>query len=154
MGAEADRVGQSADLGSTGRALDISLGIAAVVPLLGCAGLALASVAPSIIVRTLAVIWSSCLLGFFAGVRRGLSFSEKRGAGLLELTSMLAIFAVAILSMLFCSPLIAAVGLAGVGVLDALAASRAEAPDYFTLFRPVQMAVATVALLTVQLHVG
>ena len=47
---------------------------------------------------------------------------------------------------------IAALGLAGVGVLDAVAARRREAPGYFAVFRPPQMLAAVVALLIVQVH--
>ena len=56
------------------------------------------------------------------------------------------------LSLLLVSPIVAAVGLAGIGLLDALAARRREAPGYFAAFRPPQMAACVLALVLVQLR--
>ena len=154
MTAEIRRVARSAQLGVAGRSLDMALGVSAVAPLLGCAALLLFPALPLAIVRTLAVIWSACLLAFFAGVRRGLSFSEAQGARGTELLSMLTIYGFAVVCLIFRSPLTAAIGLGCVALLDAIAARRGEAPRYFTVFRPIQLAVGAAALIAVEVWTG
>lgn len=149
----AERVTKSTDLGRARRGFDLLLGTSALVPLIACAALSwLAPAAAQLLVRTLAVIWAGSLLAFFAGVRRGLTFSEAGGGRTSELVTMLAAFGIGVLSLVLVSPLLAALGLAGVGVLDALAARRREAPDYFMVFRPPQMLAAVAALLILQVH--
>ena len=153
MSRNAERVPDSADLGQARRSFDLLLGTTALVPLIALA--AMTWLAPSTVqplVRTLAVIWAGCLLAFFAGVRRGLTFSEAGGGRLSELATMLTAFGLGVVSLVLVSPAVAALGLAGVGVLDAVAARRREAPAYFVVFRPPQMLAAVVALLVVQFH--
>ena len=153
MSRAAERVPDSAELGRARLGFDLLLGTSALVPLLVCAALAwLAPGAPQPLLRTLAVIWAASLLAFFAGVRRGLTFSEAGGGRATELATMLATFGLGVLSLVLVSPALAALGLAGVGVLDAMAARRREAPGYFVVFRPPQMLTAVVALLLVQAH--
>ncbi len=147
------RVAEGAELGRAKRGFDLLLGTSALVPLIACAALTwLAPGASQPLVKTLAVIWSASLLAFFAGVRRGLTFSEAGGGQAGELVTMLAVFGLGVVSLVLVSPLVDAVGLGGVGVLDALAARRREAPGYFVVFRPPQMLAAVIALLIVQLH--
>ena len=149
----ARRVPDGADLGRARRGFDLLLGTSVLVPLIACAALTwLAPGALQPLVRTVAVIWAASLLAFFAGVRRGLTFSEAGGGRAGELATMLGTFGLGVISLLLVSPLLAALGLAGVGVLDAVAARRREAPDYFVVFRPPQMLAAVVALVIVQVH--
>ena len=155
MSRPAKRVPEGADLGRAKRGFDLLLGTSALVPLVACA--ALTWLAPSTaqpLVRTLAVIWAASLLAFFAGVRRGLTFSEAGGGRPSELATMLATFGLGVISLVLLSPALAAVGLGGVGLLDAAAARRREAPGYFVVFRPPQMLAAVIALLIVQFHRG
>jgi hypothetical protein len=150
MTSETQRVANSGNLGRAGQAFDLALGVAATIPILVCAVLArLVPADLEMLVRTSAVIWASSLLAFFAGVRRGLIFSEAGGGGWRERITILAIFALGIAAMLFCSLIVAAVGLACVGGLDALSARRGEAPRYFSMFRSLQMAVCAAALVLV-----
>ena len=149
--AQAQRLVDARDLGRPKQGLDLALGICAVLPLVLLAAYVLL-VGPSSLAETLAVIWSACLLGFFAGVRRGLTFSEASGGRAPELLSMLAVFFAGVLTLLLGSPLVAAAGFACVGALDALAARRREAPGYFIVLRPLQMAVCVAALLAITLR--
>ncbi len=153
MDPKAERIRKSTDLGRAKRGFDLLLGTSALVPLIVCAALTwLAPTAAQPLIRTLAVIWAGSLLAFFAGVRRGLTFSEAGGGRVSELATMLVAFALGVVSLVLVSPLLAALGLAGVGVLDAVAARRREAPGYFAVFRPPQMLASVVALLIVQFH--
>ncbi len=92
------------------------------------------------------VLWSGVLLTFFAGVRRGLSFSELDGAKPSELVSMLWLFILGFLTVVVQSSELAIFGFASVGVLDVLAARRLQVPAYFGRFRPAQTALAVVGL--------
>jgi RsiW-degrading membrane proteinase PrsW (M82 family) len=151
----AGRIRSGADLGRAKRSFDLFLGTSALVPILGCA--ALPWVVPDVpgpIVRTLAVMWGASLITFFAGVRRGLTFSETGGGKPGEIATMLGLFFLGVVSLFLVSPLLAAIGLAAVGVLDALAGRKLEAPPYFAAFRPVQMALGALGLLIVQWKVG
>jgi hypothetical protein len=131
------------------------LGIAAILPILAAAALVWSQpTGAGVWVRTLAVIWTSSLLTFFAGVRRGLTFSEAGGGRGGELATMLVIFMIGVFSLLLVSPALAAAGLALVGVLDARSAARLEAPRYFRLFRPIQMGVCVIALALIQIRAG
>ncbi len=151
----AQRIQSPAALGRAHRGLDLGLGVAATVPLLAAAAL-VCSQPPGtgVWVRTLSVIWAASLLTFFAGVRRGLSFSEAGGGRALELTTMLFVFVIGVLSLVLVSPALSAAGLAGVGLFDARSAARRQAPTYFKLFRPVQMGACVVALALIQLRAG
>jgi hypothetical protein len=151
----APRISNSRDLGRAHRWFDLLLGSSAVVPLLALAATPwVAPSVPALIVRTLSVIWGASLITFFAGVRRGLTFSERGGGRPWELITMLGLFAVGVFSLMFCSPGLAALGLLAVGGLDAVAGRRGEAPLYFTAFRPPQMILAAVALAVVQATSG
>ncbi len=155
MSEPADRIRSSADLGQARRGVDVVLGSSAVVPIVACAAVAwLTPAVPPLLVRTAAVIWAASLLTFFAGVRRGLTFSEVGGGRPAELATMLGFFGFGVASLALLSPAIAAVGLAVVGLLDAWSSKRRESPAYFTVFRPPQMALAAVSLALVQLRGG
>ena len=142
------RVARSEDLGRAGRPVDLVLGGSALLPIALLAWTAWAfhegdSPAWS---RTLAAIWSGALLAFFAGVRRGLSFSEAAGARPAEIATLLGLFGLGVLTLLFRSPTFGAAGLALTAVADAMAARRREAPVYFGLFRPVQLGLGALGL--------
>jgi hypothetical protein len=146
----ADRITDPADLGRAGRGADMLLGALAVVPLV--LGAAIVWLVPSwiVLISAAAAIWSGALLVFFAGVRRGLTFSEAGGATRPELASMLWLFGLGVGALwLRAGPLaltLAILGLASLAVLDLLAARRRQTPRYFALFRPLQLAVAIAAL--------
>jgi hypothetical protein len=149
----APRVTRSADLGRARRSLDLAFGSAAAVPLVAAAvGVWLVAPELALVLRTWAVIWAAGLLTFFAGVRRGLTFSEAGGGRATELATMFGLFALGMLAMVLCSAAIAAAGLAAVGVLDAVAGRRREAPGYFAAFRPWQMGLCALAMVAVQLR--
>jgi hypothetical protein len=151
----AQRIRSPAALGAAHRGLDLCLGVAATIPLLAAAFfVCLEPAGSSGWVRTLAVIWTSSLLTFFAGVRRGLTFSEAGGGRAFELATMLLIFMVGVLSLVLVSPAVGAIGLAAVGLLDARSGARLEAPRYFRIFRPVQMGACFVALALIQIRAG
>lgn len=123
------------------------------VPIVACATVAwLVPAAPPLFVRTVAVIWSASLLTFFAGVRRGLTFSEAGGGRPMELATMLTFFLMGVVSLVLLSPAVAAAGLAAVGLLDAWSTRRGEAPGYFSVFRPPQMALGALAMILVGLR--
>jgi hypothetical protein len=145
----ADRITSSQDLGRAHRSFDLFLGTAALVPVAGAAVDVWLFRPGAGVVAALASLWSGALLVFFAGVRRGLTFSEAGGGRPLELASMLWLFAIGMAAILLQSALLGAVGFASVGVLDALSARKAEAPAYFKVFRPVQMTLAAAALLAI-----
>jgi len=156
----ARRIHSPQALGRAHRGLDLGLGVAATLPILAAAIVVwvqpagLNAWAPSGWVRTLAVIWSSSLLTFFAGVRRGLTFSEAGGGRTFELATMLFVFVIGVLSLVLVSPALSAVGLAAVGVLDALSGARLEAPRYFQIFRPIQTGACVIALALIQIRAG
>jgi len=142
-------------LGRAHQALDLCLGVAAAIPILGAAIIVWVEPAGSSAwVRTLAVIWTSSLLTFFAGVRRGLTFSEAGGGRTFELATMLSVFMIGVLTLVLISPALGAAGLAAVGLLDARSGARWEAPRYFMLFRPIQMGACVVALALIQMRAG
>ncbi len=145
------RVADGKDLGKAKIGEGLLLGSAALAPLV-LAALA-AWLAPDLwleAIATIAIVWSGALLVFFAGVRRGLTFSELSGAALDEILSMLWIFGCGVLTLLMRSALlsipIAILGFVSVGVLDAKAARHRKAPFYFSIFRPLQIIVAVTAL--------
>jgi hypothetical protein len=142
-------------LGRAHRYLDLGLGIAATVPILAAALIvALQPIGSNPWLRTLAVIWSSSLLTFFAGVRRGLTFSEAGGGRPFELATMLFIFGIGVVSLVLVSPALGAAGLAAVGLFDAISGARLEAPRYFKVFRPIQMGACVIALAVIQARAG
>ena len=154
MSGTAERIARSEDLGRAKRGVDLLLGSSAIAPIVACAVLVwLDASAPRPLVRALVVIWSGSLLAFFAGVRRGLTFSETGGGRPTELVTMLAVFALGVVSIVLLSPVLAAIGLAAVGALDAWSAHRRESPPYFSVFRPPQMALGVLALAALQLRV-
>jgi hypothetical protein len=144
------RIRSGAELGASKRGVDLALGVAAMGPII-IVGLAVWLIPQStgVPIAILAVMWSGALLAFFAGVRRGLTFSERGGARLSELSSMLWLFGLGVLTLIFESPLIGAIGFASLAVLDSLAARRLQAPTYFERFRPAQMAVAVAGLVLI-----
>jgi hypothetical protein len=151
----AQRIPLPEALGRAHRGLDLCLGVAATLPLIAAAAFVyLEPVGGGVWARTLAVIWTSSLLTFFAGVRRGLTFSEAGGGRGFELATMLFVFMVGVWTLLLVSPAIGAAGLAIVGLLDAVAAARLEAPRYFRIFRPVQMGVCVIGLMLIQIRTG
>ena len=155
MADTAPRITRSADLGRAKRGVDLLLGSVSVVPLVALAALDWTpSPVPPVFLRTLAVIWAGCLLSFFAGVRRGLTFSEAGGGRPGELLSMLGFFFLGIASLVLLSPGLAALGLAAVGGFDAWSGRRREAPSYFSVFRPPQMALGAAAMLAIALRGG
>lgn len=147
MATTTQRISTGAQLGIAKRGVDLALGSAALIPIL-LIGLAVWIVPQTtgVSLAILAVMWSGALLTFFAGVRRGLSFSEKGGARVSELTTMLCLFSLGMLTLIFESPLIGMIGFASLAVLDSLAARRLQAPSYFQKFRPVQMLAAMLGL--------
>ena len=145
------RVTSADGLGRAERGRDLLLGWAALVPppLLAVAcWLAPAGPARDLAVTT-ALAWSGALLAFLSGVRRGLSFSEAKGARLDEVAGFLALFAVAFAGILLSQPLVLAAGFVMAGVLDARAARRGEAPGYFRRLRPAQAALGALSLAAV-----
>ncbi|MHB8283632.1 MAG: hypothetical protein ACYDD1_03055 [Caulobacteraceae bacterium] len=144
------RIQNGAELGMAKRWVDVALGCAALAPILivGAAVWILPQ-AGGVALALLAVMWSGALLTFFAGVRRGLTFSERGGARPSELASMLWLFCMGVLTLILESPLVGAVGFASLAILDMAAARRQEAPVYFKQFRPAQMAVAVAGLLLI-----
>jgi hypothetical protein len=146
----ADRIRDSADLGRAGRGEDLLLGSLAIVPLILGAGTVWLFPSLTALISAAATAWSGALLTFFAGVRRGLTFSEAGGAKPREIASMLWLFGLGVGALwLRAGPLalgLAILGFASVAALDVMAARRLEAPRYFRLFRPTQLAVAIGAL--------
>jgi len=131
------------------------LGIAATLPILAAATvIVLRPAGSNVWVRTLVVIWCSSLLTFFAGVRRGLTFSEAGGGSAFELATMLFVFMIGVVSLVLVSPALSAAGLAAVGLLDSVSGARLEAPRYFRIFRPIQMGVCVIALVLIQMKAG
>ena len=127
--------------------MDVTLGIAAMTPFMGLAILARSSGPQGrSFARAASAVWAGSLLAFFAGVRRGLSFSESEGAHPEELATLLAVFSTGALTVALRSPRLGAAGMAMVGVLDALAAAKGEAPQYFRRFRPAQLGLGALAL--------
>lgn len=145
------RIVRPQDLGRAHRSLDVALGVSAAIPLvLAAVAVWFAPPREAVLVRLLAVVWTASLLTFFAGVRRGLSFSEAGGARPAEVATLLGLFSLGVVTLVAGSPVVGAFGLAILGVLDWAAARRLQAPRYFQVFRPLQSAVCVAALLLVQ----
>jgi hypothetical protein len=146
---DALRIDSGQDLGRSRRALDLVLGSVAMLPILGAGADVWIAPAGLAFTVSLVTIWTGVLLAFFAGVRRGLTFSELGGARPLELLTMLWLFALGLGAVVFQSVSLSMIGLASVALLDARASWLREAPDYFLWFRPAQMTVALLSLLAV-----
>jgi hypothetical protein len=146
-----ERIDPSAALGREGQGEGLLLGSLALVPLVVLAMLVWAvSHEGARGVVLLATVWSGALLCFFAGVRRGLTFSEAGGARAGELVSMLGLFLLGLATLVLSGRAVslgtAIAGFAAVGMLDAWAARQRQAPRYFAAFRPAQALVAISAL--------
>jgi len=146
-----ERIVVPAALGRAGQGEGLLLGSLAIVPLVLLAMLVWAvshEGARGVVV--LAAVWSGALLCFFAGVRRGLTFSEAGGARAGELLSMVGLFLLGLTTLVLSGRTIslgtAIAGFAAVGILDASAAWQRQAPRYFAAFRPAQALVAVIAL--------
>ena len=144
-----DRVDDARGLGQGDRGLDLVLGAAGFLPL------AILGVGAWLLPRELRGLadvgsraWAAGLLCFLAGVRRGLTFSERRGASTAEVATFLALFFTGVTGWLF--PPLLMLGLFVAGMADAIAARRAQAPRYFTWLRPAQALVALTGLASVQ----
>ena len=83
--------------------------------------------------------WAGGLLCFFAGVRRGLTFSERRGGAWREVATFLLLFFAGVAGIALAQPLLLALGFVGAGAAGVLAARRGEAPSYFARLRPSPM---------------
>jgi len=146
-----ERIVESDALGRDGQGEGLVLGSLAIVPLLLLAIL-IWTVSPQAArgVIVLATVWSGALLCFFAGVRRGLTFSEAGGAKVGELLSMLGLFLLGLATLTLSGRTLslgtAIAGFAAVGILDGRAASQSQAPRYFAAFRPTQALVAVISL--------
>lgn len=92
--------------------------------------------------------WAGGLVCFFAGVRRGLAFSEREGASGREVASFLGLFAVGVGGLALAQPLLLALGFVLAGVLDVAAARKREAPRYFARLRPAQAVVGALAMVS------
>lgn len=92
--------------------------------------------------------WAGGLVCFFAGVRRGLTFSERRGASVREAASFLGLFLVGFGGLALAQPLLLALGFLLAGGLDLAAARKREAPAYFARLRPAQAIVGALAMVS------
>lgn len=102
----------------------------------------------------LAALWGALILAFVAGVRRGFGFGAPDASTRAELVAMLVYFVPAGVALLLAwvryrlaSLLLLAAGYALVGLLDARAARRGDAPAHFALLRPVQMMIPVLSLI-------
>jgi hypothetical protein len=108
------------------------LGSAAIAPIVGGAAAALlAQGALRSSLLHLTLVWSSAVLCFLAGVRRGLSFATPGGATAGEIASALFLFALGLPALFLPAPtvplVLLIVGYASTGLLDARAARRGAA---------------------------
>jgi hypothetical protein len=134
--------------------LSIILGIGPMLPIAG-AGLASFVVpwlAHSLMVAAV-ITWSSAILLFIAGVRRGYGFARQATPSLGSLAGTIWIFLTGLLALpaLLINPglsiLILMAGYVSSAIIDWLSARRGEAPRHFERFRPLQMALGAVGLL-------
>jgi hypothetical protein len=151
MQAPPPRVTTGERLGAAGTGEGLLLGSLAIAPLVLSA--LLAALAPDIgdLALKAGIVWSGALLAFWAGVRRGLTFSEATSPRSAEIASMLWLFVLSVVTLLAAPDVLsivaAIVGCVSVAILDVRAARHREAPGYFRMFRPAQAAVAVGALL-------
>lgn len=131
--------------------LSLVLGYGATVPVvLGAVGLWFADGQVAGAVVDGVILWSAIILAFLAGVRRGLSFRTPGGPTLMQMAVMGGLFAVALAA--FVLPwdrpvlILLILAYASLAVLDPWAASRGEAPLFFTRLRPIQMPIFALAL--------
>ena len=99
----AQRISDSADLGRRNRSFDIALGSVAVLPIIGASIDVWIAGPEALEVKTLAIEWSGGLLMFFAGVRRGLTFSEVSGGSPFELATMVWLFCLGMAALILIS---------------------------------------------------
>ena len=96
------------------------------------------------------IVWSGAVLSFLAGVRRGDSFHTIDGPTVLQLTTIFAVFACGLVSLLLPWPTVAIAaliaGCACVGLLDPIGARRRLAPRFLARLRPPQMLLAVISL--------
>ncbi|MBE7220624.1 MAG: hypothetical protein INR64_19310 [Caulobacteraceae bacterium] len=146
-----DRVADAAALGQGDRRLDLALGSLAFAPLvLAALGVWIAPRSALTLFVTVGVdAWAGGLLCFWAGVRRGLTFSERRGAAAAEIATFLAVFFVGVAGIALSLPWLLALGFVAAGAADLAAARRAQAPTYFRRLRPAQAVVGALSLLAV-----
>jgi hypothetical protein len=127
------------------------LAYAAIVPI-GAGAMAALVVSPGWRPATirLTIIWSAAILSFLAGVRRGDSFHTPARPKPDQLLAVFGTFAASLVALALPRPASAIfalfVGFAGVGLLDALAARRGDAPRFFARIRPPQMGAALLCL--------
>ncbi|WP_068094784.1 DUF3429 family protein [Novosphingobium rosa] len=104
----------------------------------------------------LTVIWSCLILAFVGGVRRGFGFGRSEASLASELWTMALYVSIAGLALILGwaglivpSLALLAIGFALVSVLDHRAAKAGNAPAHFAGLRPIQMPIASLALLLV-----
>jgi hypothetical protein len=97
------------------------------------------------------IIWSSALLIFLAGVRRGLSFFTKGGPQPAQIGTMFWLFVLGLVALILpyvgLSLVLLIIGYGSIVILDPPAAARGEAPTFFRRLRPPQMALALIGLI-------
>lgn len=101
----------------------------------------------------LAIIWAALILAFVAGVRRGYGFGNPSASTGVQIATMLAYFIPAGAALILAGlqqQALALACLAGAYILvialDRQAALQGNAPGHFARLRPVQMAIAVVAM--------
>lgn len=132
------------------------LGYLPIAPLV-FAGLVVWFVGPNLFALAIegAVLWSSILFFFLAGVRRGLSLFTEGGPQPAQILTVFWLFLVGIVVLV--SPYstialgMAALGFTSILVFDPRAARRGEVPGFFSALRPPQMGLAAAAMMSVLL---
>ncbi len=132
-------------------ALGLFLGAAAMVPfVLLAAALWLAPGGWQPVAFRLLVYWGTSVLGFLAGVRRGLSFRTPGGDRPAPIVTMLWLFCLAFAALAVpwkpAAVALLLTGYASLAVMDPAAARRQEAPLFFARLRPLQMLVPILCL--------
>ena len=127
------------------------LGVGAMLPIVaGSASIPAAGIWTDWLTR-IVIIWEGAVLCFLGGVRRGLSFRQLGGATLGEVGASLWLFACGFASIALPwsvpSLVVSAVGYASAAIFDSAAGRRAEAPRYFSYFRPWQMLLPILSML-------
>lgn len=104
----------------------------------------------------LTLVWTSSIVAFLSGVRRGLSFRAPEGPTMAQRAAFLWLFllafgAIALLPRPSSTALLA-LGCLSVAVLDFRAAQVGDAPPYFARLRPFQMLIAVFSLVAILIH--
>ena len=98
----------------------------------------------------LLIYWGASVLGFLAGVRRGLSFRSPGGDHAGPIVTMLWLFVLAFAALAVPGRMAALAlllaGYASLAVMDPAAARRQEAPLFFARLRPLQMLIPIACL--------